>query len=116
LVYHAFAVLSPVFEGIDDREEFLVVDFLVDFRGGEFPQMEGDRMQAVLVISLGEDCSEGKVRRICLDDYWPLGVEVCQDRGSRESVLQLFECELGLGRPSPVFGVTLRELREWTGY
>jgi len=29
----SLAVSSPMFEGVDDCEEFLVVDFIVDFRG-----------------------------------------------------------------------------------
>jgi len=112
LVYSAFAVSSPVFEGVDDREKFLVVDFVVDFHGGELPRMEGDWVQAVLLVSLGEDCSEGEVRCVCLNNYWLLDVEVCQDWGSHESVLQLLKCKLGLGRPSSVSGVNIRELHE----
>jgi len=40
LVGCTFTVPSPVFEGIHYRQEFLVVDFVVDFRGLEFPGVE----------------------------------------------------------------------------
>jgi len=40
LVYCSFAVLSPMFEYVDDCEEFFVVDFVIDLRRLEFPAME----------------------------------------------------------------------------
>jgi len=44
LVYCSFAVLSPIFECVDDCKEFLVVDFVIDLRGLEFPGMKGHQV------------------------------------------------------------------------
>jgi len=44
LIRCSFAVPAPVFEGIDDRQKFLVVDFVVDFRWLELPGVESNRV------------------------------------------------------------------------
>jgi hypothetical protein len=48
----AFTKPSPMFESIDNGEKFLVVDFVVYFRGLELPRVEGDRVQVVFAIAL----------------------------------------------------------------
>ena len=44
LVCCSFAVPAPVFEVIDDRQKFLVVDFIADFRRLEHLGVEGNRV------------------------------------------------------------------------
>jgi len=44
LIRCSFAVPAPVFEGVDDCQKFLVVDFVVDFRWLELSGVEGDRV------------------------------------------------------------------------
>jgi len=44
LVGRAFAVSLPMFECIDDCEEFLVLDFVIDLRRLELPGVEGYRV------------------------------------------------------------------------
>jgi hypothetical protein len=115
LVNGAFAVSSSVFESIDDGKKFLVVDFIVDLRRLELPGVEGDWVQAILVISLGKDSSEGKVRRIRFDDDRPLGVEVCEDRRSGETEFKFVERSGALICPFQSLRFSLREFRQGTG-
>ena len=44
LVDRAFVGSSPMFECIDDREKFLVMDFVIDLRRLELPGVEGYRV------------------------------------------------------------------------
>jgi len=41
LVGGSFAIAPPVFEGVDDGQEFLIVDLVVDFHWLELSGMEG---------------------------------------------------------------------------
>jgi len=41
LVGGSFVIVPSVFEGVDDCQEFLVVDIVVDFRWLELSGMEG---------------------------------------------------------------------------
>ena len=61
LVGRSFTVPPPVFEGVHNCQKFLVVYFVVDFCGLELPTVEGDGVKAVVIISLGQNGSQGKV-------------------------------------------------------
>jgi len=76
LVGCPFAIVPPMFEGVDDCQEFLVVDFVVDFRWLELSGIEGHWMQSSLVVPLREYRSNGKVRGISFDYYRCLGIKV----------------------------------------
>ena len=80
LVGSPFAIASPVLKGVDDCQEFLVVDFVIYFRWLELPGMEGHWVQSSLAVSLREYCSNGKIGGVGFDYYWFLGVEVGQYR------------------------------------
>jgi hypothetical protein len=57
-----FKVMSPYVEGLKDREEFLVVDVVVEFRSRECPGVKSDRMYfSVVQRDDGKDHCEGVV-------------------------------------------------------
>jgi len=61
------------------------VDFIVDFRGLEFPGMECHRVKVVFPVFLRQYCANGEVRCVCFNNDRLLGVEVGQDRGRSKS-------------------------------
>ena len=115
LLHRTLAIPSPMFERIDDGKEFLVMDLVVYLRRRKLARVEGNRVQAVVLVSLGKDRTEREIRRSCLDDHRPFWIEVSQNRRRRESLFELVECSFGFGRPFPVLCLTLRELRQGTG-
>jgi hypothetical protein len=54
--------MSPNFEGFKDREEFLIVDVVVEFRSGKCPGVNSDRMYfSVVRRDNAKDRCEGVV-------------------------------------------------------
>ena len=102
LICRSFAVPAPVFEGVDDCQKFLIVDFVVDFRQLELPGVEGDRVQSPFLISLRQYGANGKVGGVCLNDHWFGGIEVGQYRCRRESLLQFSKGFFRLVVPFPL--------------
>ena len=66
-------VVSPRSERLEDSEEFLVMDVVVQLRGGERPRVECYRMNFV-VDDDGENGAESVVGGVGLDD--DLGVRI----------------------------------------
>jgi hypothetical protein len=50
-----------VTERFNDGEEFLVMDILVDFMGGKFVRIEGNRMEVVVGVQLLKNARDGEV-------------------------------------------------------
>jgi hypothetical protein len=77
----AFQVLTPVFEGLKNREKFLVVSVVVEFRRIKGAGMESDGVNFAIRGVNGEDGSEGVVRGICLNHDLgvghPMGEQWC---------------------------------------
>jgi hypothetical protein len=77
----AFQVLTPVFEGLKNREKFLVVSVVVEFRGIKGAGMESDRVNFAVRGVNGGDGGESIVRGVCLDHNLgvghPMGEEWC---------------------------------------
>ena len=97
----AFQVGAPVFEGLVDREEFLVVDFVVELRGEHRPRVVRDRVKIVVAgCHLRQDGGDRVVRPVGLNDNGVRGVEVREDGSGGERVLQRFEGRLALWTPN----------------
>ena len=79
LMNGSFAVTTPVFEGIHNREKLLIVDFVFDLHGLEFPGVESHRVQFPLFVSFGQHRANRKVRGIGLNDDWSLAAKVRQN-------------------------------------
>jgi hypothetical protein len=62
-----FEISSPYLKGIHDGKKFFVVDFLVDFSRGEFPQVISYGVLHIIVSFLGPNCSKYKVG--CISFY-----------------------------------------------
>jgi hypothetical protein len=77
----AFQVLTLVFEGLKNREKFLVVSVVVEFRRIKGAGMESDGVNFTVRGVNGEDGGEGIVRGICLNHdlgvRHPMGEQWC---------------------------------------
>jgi hypothetical protein len=77
----AFQVLMPVFEGLKDREKFLVVSVVVEFCRIKGAGMESDGVNFAIGGVNGEDGGEGIVRGVRLDHdlgvRHPMGEQQC---------------------------------------
>ena len=108
-----FQVGAPVFEGLVDREELLVIDFVVELRGEHCPRVVRDWVKVVVAgCYLRQDCGDRVVRPVGLDDNGVSGVEVREDGSGGERVLQRFEGRLALWTPNEG-GVLPRESVHW---
>jgi hypothetical protein len=69
----AFQVLTPVFEGLKDREKFLVISVVVEFRRIKGVGMESDGVNFAVGGVNGEDGSKGIVQGVHLNHDLEVG-------------------------------------------
>ena len=98
-------VVPPGSESLEDGEQLLVVDIVVEFRGGKRPGVECDQMNFVFE-TYGDDGSEGVVGGISLNDNRNVRdlLGQCWSRG--EDLLEGVEGFLALFGPDPRSGRT----------
>jgi len=69
--------VEPAFlESTDDCPEFLIIDFIIAFRGAVLFGVKGHRMQDTVVVVLGENTSGNLVGSIGFDYYLWVVVKV----------------------------------------
>ena len=95
----SFDVDPPLSETLDHREEFFVVDGVVELSRGKFPGVEADGVQDASWGRLGEDAAECEIGRIGLDGEGELRLEVLKDGSRSKGGLELTEGCLCLCRP-----------------
>jgi hypothetical protein len=71
------------------------MDFVVKLRELHFARHEGNGVEKTIGTDLGEDCRNGEVRGIRLDNRIELGLEVAKDGGRGERILEPLEGSLG---------------------
>ena len=54
------------------------MDIIVDFRWLELPGVERHRVQAILVVPLGQDCPNREIRGVRRNDYRLCWVKISQ--------------------------------------
>jgi hypothetical protein len=53
-----FEVCAPSTDSVENREKLLVVDVVVQLGMVHGSQVKGDRVNLVVLVNLGEDCSD----------------------------------------------------------
>jgi hypothetical protein len=94
-----FQIVSPMFEGNNDGQEFLVIDLIVHFSREELARVEGNRMQTSFIIILAADSSQSIIRSIWLNDTGLGRVIMVEYRARAEGFLEGIECLLGSRGP-----------------
>jgi hypothetical protein len=87
----AFQVLTPVFEGLKNREKFLVVSVVVEFCGFKGVGMESDGVNFAIGGVNGEDGGESTVRGVRLDHDLGVGHPMGEERRMCEFLLEFVE-------------------------
>ena len=95
----SFDVDSPLSEPLDHREEFFVVDGVVELGRGKLAGVEADGVKNASWGRLREDAAQGEVGRIGFDREGELRLEVLEDGSGGEGGLELAEGSLCLCRP-----------------
>ena len=86
-----FEVVPPDLECLEDGEEFLVVRVVVQFRSGEGPGVERDRMEFAGVRSDGQDTGDGVVGGVRLNGNLAVRYPVVKDRSASKCRLEVVE-------------------------
>jgi hypothetical protein len=94
-----FQVVSPMFEGNNDGQEFLVIDLIVCLSREELARVEGNRVQTSFIIILAADSSHSIIRSIWLNDTGLGRVIMAEYRARAEGSLEGLERLLGSRRP-----------------
>ena len=80
--------MTPDFERFKYREQFFVVDIIVELGQGKSLRVKGNRMNfAVSWRYGGKDSSEGVVQSVHFDDKWHAWNPVSQDWRGGEGLL-----------------------------
>ena len=80
--------MTPDFECFKYREQFFVIDVVVEFGRGKSPRVKSDWMNfAVSRRYGGKDSSKGIVRSVRFYDKWHAQNPVSQDQCSGEGLL-----------------------------
>ena len=85
-------VVAPGTEGMDDAEEFPIVDLIVLFGRGEGLRNEGTRMPYIVNIILVENSTCRKERGVSLNLKW-----LCAVWNKKDRILHKTEFEVGKG-------------------
>ena len=84
-----FEVVPPDLERFEDGEEFLVVRVVVQFRSGEGPGVERDRMEFAGVRRDGQDTGDGVVGGVRLNGNLAVRYPVVKDRSTSKCRLEV---------------------------
>ena len=89
LVFRTFQVMPPLVQRADNRQELLVVDFVVPLRVVQGLGVECDRVQQAVTARLRENRSGCEIGCIALQNKWLRQVRHRENRGGREAGLKL---------------------------
>ena len=92
-------VHPPLFERCHDRQQFLIVDRVVQFCRCEFARIETDGVQVAVCRGLGQDAAECEVGGVCFDRQGLSWLKMSQNWSCCEGVLQSSESLLRCWRP-----------------
>jgi hypothetical protein len=109
----ALEINSPLGEGMDYGEEFLLICRVISFSRVHLPGGECDRLESMALILL-EHGTDSKSRGIGGDNEWEYGIRDTEDRGAGQGSLQSVKGTLCLRGPE-VWGVLVCELHQWGG-
>ena len=97
-------IMMPFLQGLDDREEFPIIDVIISFCRGEGGRMTGTRMEVSIGVLLHRYSSGSSEGSISHDKEWVGGVQHFDYRGGKECFLEFDECvpvPFSIGRQSP---------------
>jgi len=83
-----FKVVKPDSEGFVDSEQFLIMDVVIQFRGGEGSGVERHRMEFAIFGHNGKNCGEGVVRGVSFNDNRPVRDPMSKDGSRGKGFLQ----------------------------
>lgn len=78
-------------KAFDDAEEFLVMNFIVDFGRGKLAGVEGDRMEIAILIGLLKNTGESEIGSVGGKGTGSGGIEVVENGEGGEATLEGFE-------------------------
>jgi hypothetical protein len=56
----AIQVITPGFQGMDNREQFLFMSWIITFSGVHFPRCKGNRVRDAIAIDLEKNSADGE--------------------------------------------------------
>src|ERR1700746_3274879 len=86
-----FQIVTPGAESLEDGEELLIVGIVVEFRSGQHPRMECDRMNLTILITNGNDTGNGIVRGVGFHNDGVVRQPMSQNGGGSEGVFEVLE-------------------------
>ena len=84
---------SPFLKAANDCHEFFIVNLIVAFSGAMFPQEERDWVENIVIVVLGKNSSGNVVGSICFNNTLLFWIEVPEDRGQGERVLEFLKAD-----------------------
>ena len=87
LFSYALKFWAPFLKGLNNGEEFLVIDFIIIFLWCMLGGKEGDGPEGAIFIILGEYTAGSLVRGVSFNNSFALGVKVREDRSISEYIL-----------------------------
>ena len=91
---------TPLLECRHDCQKFFIIDGIIELRWRELSRVETDRVEVASRGGLVEDAAQGEVRGIGLDSEGEIRLEVLQNRGCSEGLLQRAEGCIRLQGPT----------------
>ena len=82
---------TPLLECLHDCQKFSIIDGIIQLRWRELSRVETDKVEVASRGELGQDAAQGEVRGIGLDSEGEIRLEVLQNRGCSEGLLQRAE-------------------------
>jgi hypothetical protein len=83
--------MAPIFKHFEDGEKFLVVGVVVQFGWHKAAREEGYGVDFTVRLGLREDCSDGIVRHVRLDNDRSIGVPMRQYWSGGERFLEFLK-------------------------
>ena len=87
LFSRALKFWAPFLKGLNNSEEFLVIDFIITFLWCMLGGKEGDGPEGAIFIILGEYAAGSPVGGVSFNNSFALGVKVREDGSISECVL-----------------------------
>jgi len=86
-----FQIVLPNLKSFEDGKQFLVIYVIVQLCCSESTRVKGNRMNFIIFINNGEDCSESIVRGISFHNELSIGNPMSKDRSGGKCFLERVE-------------------------